>query len=79
MKIDIDRAAGHLAGAVRFKTISHQDQRRIDRKAFRGLHGYLKKTYPKTHHFMKRETVNGLSLLYTWKGRDPGALSRFCS
>lgn len=73
MKIAINRAAEHLAGAIRFRTISHQDRGKIDRKAFLGLHAYLKKTYPQAHRVMKRETVNGLSLLYTWKGGDPGA------
>ncbi len=73
MKIDVNRAAEHLAGAIKFKTVSHQDQGKIDRKAFIGLHAYLKKIYPKAHRVMKRETVNGLSLLYTWKGRDSAA------
>jgi len=73
MKIDIDRSAEHLAGAIQFKTISHQDHGKIDRKTFLGLHEYLKKIYPKAHRVMERETVNGLSLLYTWKGGDPAA------
>ena len=73
MKIDSQRAAGHLAGAIRFKTVSQKDPGALDRKVFLGLHGYLKKTYPNVHRVMKRETVNGLSLLYTWKGRDAGA------
>ncbi|HNW27091.1 MAG TPA: hypothetical protein PKN50_01335, partial [Spirochaetota bacterium] len=42
MKIDVNRAAEHLAGAIKFKTVSHQDQGKIDRKAFIGLHAYLK-------------------------------------
>ncbi len=73
MKIDIDRAALHLAGAIRFKTISHQDREKVDRKAFVSLHNYLKKIYPKSHRVLKHETVNNLSLLYMWKGRDAGA------
>ncbi|MBP7738670.1 MAG: M20 family peptidase [Spirochaetes bacterium] len=70
MKINKDLAAEHLAGAIRFKTISQRDPAQTDRKAFLGLHGYLKKTYPKVHHVMKRETINELSLLYTWPGSD---------
>lgn len=68
MKIDIEKAASHLAGAIRFKTISHPDQERYDRREFLGLHDYLRRTYPKLHRTLKREAVNDLSLLYTWKG-----------
>lgn len=73
MKIHRERAAEHLAGAIRFKTISHRNPEQTDRKAFFGLQDYLKKTYPKVHRVIKRETVNDLSLLYTWLGSDKHA------
>lgn len=71
--MDINRAAEHLAGAIRFKTISCQERTKVERKEFLALHAYIAKIYPKLHRALKRETVNDLSLLYTWKGSDEKA------
>lgn len=71
--IDAEKAASRLAGAIRFKTISHQDPAKFDGKEFLALHTYLETSFPKLHAALKKETVNGYSLLYTWKGSDPGA------
>ncbi|MBN2161126.1 MAG: M20 family peptidase [Spirochaetes bacterium] len=71
--VDAKGAARRLAGAIRFRTISRQDQSNLARKEFLGLHAFLKKSYPKLHRTLHRETVNDLSLLYTWKGSDPQA------
>lgn len=73
LPVNINRAAGHLAGAIRFKTISYQDPARVERKAFLALHAYLAKTYPGLHRALRRERVSNLSLLYTWKGSDEKA------
>jgi carboxypeptidase PM20D1 len=73
LRIDISRAAEHLAGAIRFRTISYQDPARVEKKEFLALHAYLAKTYPGLHRSLKRERVNDLSLLYTWKGSDEKA------
>ena len=43
----------------------------IDTAAFKGLHEFFVKAFPKVHGTLKREVVGGLSLLYTWKGADP--------
>jgi len=67
--IDADSAAARLAGAIRFPTITREDGV-TDSATFRGLHAYLAKAYPRTHATLARETVGGLSLLYTWKGTD---------
>jgi carboxypeptidase PM20D1 len=40
---------------------------------FRKLHAYLEQRFPRVHASLKRETVNGLSLLYTWAGTDANA------
>ncbi len=37
-------------------------------KAFKQLHQMLEETYPLVHQKLKREVVNGYSLLYTWQG-----------
>ncbi|OHD65861.1 MAG: hypothetical protein A2176_03355 [Spirochaetes bacterium RBG_13_51_14] len=73
MRMDVNRAAEHLAAAIRFKTISHQDQSKLDRREFTALHSYLRVTYPLLHRMLTREIVNDLSLLYTWKGSNEGA------
>lgn len=67
--INADSAAARLAGAIRFATITREDGV-TDTAAFRGLHNFLANAYPRTHATLTRETVNGLSLLYTWKGAD---------
>lgn len=68
--IDTAAAAAHLAGALRFPTVSLASGGPIDTAAFLGLHAYLQESYPRVHATLKRELVNGLSLLYTWAGTD---------
>src|SRR5438093_217598 len=71
--IDRDRVAEHLAAAIRFRTVSHQDPAEDDRAQFAGLRALLARTYPKVHRSLVRELVNGDGLLYTWKGADASA------
>jgi len=66
-------AVERLAGAVRFPTVSHADRARIDRATFLAFHRYLADAFPRVHATLARETVNELSLLYTWPGTDPAA------
>ncbi len=72
LKIDARVAAERLAGALRFPTISHENGADMDAAAFAGLHRYLEQTFPKVHATLARETLGGSSLLYTWKGKQPG-------
>ncbi|HSG48638.1 MAG TPA: M20 family peptidase [Longimicrobiales bacterium] len=69
--VDEAGAAARLAGAIRYATVSNLPPQPIDTAAFLGLHGYLEEAYPLVHANLGRETVNGLSLLYTWEGTDP--------
>lgn len=69
--VDTSSAAARLAGAIRIPTTSHQDPAAIDEDAFLGLHRYLEASFPKAHRAMRREVVNDLSLLYTWRGTEP--------
>jgi len=64
-------AAEHLAQAIRFQTVSHEDPRDDDYAHLDGLRAYLEKTYRLTHIVLGREMINGHALLYTWKGKDP--------
>jgi carboxypeptidase PM20D1 len=68
--VDPDAAAGRLAGAVRFRTISYQDPSQFDAAQFLGLHRYLEQQFPRVEAALTREVVGDYSLLYTWKGRD---------
>lgn len=71
--IDSREVAEHLAAAIRFKTISHQDPSEDDRSQFAGLRKFLERTYPRVHRSLVRELVNGDGLLYAWKGAETSA------
>jgi carboxypeptidase PM20D1 len=66
--LDDDALAQHLAGMIRFKTVTSVTMEGFDRKEFLGLHKYLEKTYPLLHRTLEKEIVNEYSLLYHWKG-----------
>jgi carboxypeptidase PM20D1 len=68
--IDNAAAAAHLSEAIRFRTISRTEGVVEDPQAFRDLHAYLERTYPRTHAAFQRELVDGFSLLYTLPGAD---------
>lgn len=72
LAIDAAAAAQHLAGAIRFRTISYDDRPDAPADELRKLQRYLEETYPRVHAALERERV-GLSLLYTWKGSDTTA------
>lgn len=67
--IDVDRAAQRLAMAIRFQTISRQDQA-FDPAPFDGLHAFLRETYPLTFARFSVEMPVGRSLLMTLPGSD---------
>lgn len=69
--LDSAAAAERLAGAVRFPTISLTSGGSIDTAAFLGLHQHLQTAFPLVHQTLSRDTIAGLSLLYTWTGSDP--------
>ena len=73
--IDAERAAQHLAEAVRFETISHQrgaDPAAVARSeaAFTGFRNWMDATYPAFTAASSREIVGGQTLFYTWQGQD---------
>lgn len=61
--------AGHLSEVVRCRTVSHDENR--PEAPFLELHTLLQSLYPRLHRVLRREVVNGLSLLYTWQGSQP--------
>jgi carboxypeptidase PM20D1 len=73
LAVDTQRVAETLAGAVRLRTVSSQQDASLNADEFRKLHAWLEQRFPLVHARLKRESVNGLSLLYTWQGTDPNA------
>ncbi len=73
LEIDANAAAQRLSAAVRIRTVSHDGKRDAGAAEFRKLHALLEQSFPRTHAALKRETINGFSLLYTWPGSDPAA------
>lgn len=71
--VDRDGAAQRLAEAVRLRTVSFDDRPDASAEAFAAMHAWLAERYPKAHAALRRETVGGHSLLYTWPGRDAAA------
>lgn len=70
---DASLLAQRLAEAVRLPTVSFDDRPDASAQAMLRLHEQLAQAWPQAHRAMIRETVNGLSLLYTWRGRDAAA------
>ena len=66
--VDAQCVADHLAAAIRCKTVPLDEKGTPDPQAFEQLHKMLAETYPLVHQKLKREVVNGYSLLYTWQG-----------
>jgi carboxypeptidase PM20D1 len=69
--VDHERVAELLAGAIRFRTLSTQDPKDFDAQPFVAFHEYLERNFPAVHETLKRESVAGYSLLYTWEGSHP--------
>jgi carboxypeptidase PM20D1 len=62
-------ASEHLAQAVRFPTVSHEKWP-TEESAFRGLHKFLRETYPRSFGELEVELVNEYSLLIRWPGSN---------
>ena len=66
--VDDQEVAEHLAASVRCQTVPVDDKGTPDPEAFRQLHKMLEETYPLVHQKLRREVVNGFSLVYIWQG-----------
>ncbi|MBW2242407.1 MAG: M20/M25/M40 family metallo-hydrolase [Deltaproteobacteria bacterium] len=69
--VDAAVVARHLAEAIRFPTVSHQDPERFDAQPFENLLDHFRATYPLVHERLTVERIAGYSLLLTWQGSDP--------
>ncbi|CAB4251848.1 similar to Saccharomyces cerevisiae YJL172W CPS1 Vacuolar carboxypeptidase yscS [Maudiozyma barnettii] len=65
-----------LAGAIQIPTVIHDDNPQPKYspeyyKEWYTFHEYLAEQFPLVHKYLKKETVNNASLLYTWQGSNP--------
>lgn len=67
----LEAAVQRLSAAVQIKTVSYGTANGPEENNFPAFHQLLQSSFPLTHAALKREVVNGSSLLYTWPGSDP--------
>jgi carboxypeptidase PM20D1 len=65
-----DSSILRLAEAVKFRTVSYDTSRYIDSTAFQNLLYFLDNSYPLCHKNLQKETINALSRVYFWKGKN---------
>lgn len=73
LALDTGAVAETLAGAIRCRTVSSDEDAQHNAQEFDRLHAWLERRFPLVHQHLKRESVNGASLLYTWQGADARA------
>lgn len=64
---------GRLSEAISYQTVSFEDSTKFDSSQFIGFRKFLERTYPLVHQKLKREIVDGYSLLFTWEGKNVSA------
>lgn len=62
--------AEHLSSVIKIQTISHEDAQEDIAENFEIMQALLAKTYPLTHKTLKKELVDGHTMIYTWEGKD---------
>jgi carboxypeptidase PM20D1 len=67
--IDQTSAVNHLAGAIRFRTVTADTEAKAAPDTWPTFHTYLAGIFPLIEKNLQRETVQNDSLLYTWAGR----------
>jgi carboxypeptidase PM20D1 len=72
LALERDAVAARLAGALKFRTISHAASGDANAEEFERMQAYLAQAFPRLHATLKREMV-GHSMLFTWQGSDAQA------
>lgn len=75
--IDPQISAEHLAGAVRFATVSNADNSLTDYTKFDAFHKYLKETYPLVHKHLTLEHTGQADFSITGKEAENPVPRRF--
>ena len=68
--LEHDPAVEHLAQAIRFETVSHQQLEKIDYSAFSNFKSFLRLTYPEVFSNLVIQEVSQHSLLIQWEGAN---------
>lgn len=66
---ELDTAAEKLGAMVQIPTVSKREDE--DLRQFYALHAVLEEKFPLLHRHLEKNVLQG-TLLYRWKGRDPG-------
>ena len=72
-RFDLDRAAGHLAEAIRFKTVSYPDTEMTAFTQYADFLQFLVRSYPGLHQVCEKTMVNNYSPVFKWKGSNSSA------
>lgn len=67
-QLDVSGAVKRLSKAIQFETVSSQNQKDFNGEEFLRMHAWLEQAFPLVHKYLKKEIVNGYSLLFTWDG-----------
>ena len=72
-RVELDEAqvVERMAGAIRFRTISHDDRSNFDAGAFLAFHDYLGESFPLVYERAELTLINDYSLLFHIAGSDP--------
>ncbi|MHC1782644.1 MAG: M20/M25/M40 family metallo-hydrolase [Anaerolineaceae bacterium] len=67
-EVDQDSVAEHLAAVIRCQTISSQDPKKFNARAFLEMRRTLESNFPRVHSTLKCVVINDYSLLFLWRG-----------
>ena len=70
VELDEDAVVDRFTGAIRFRTISHDDRSNFDADAFLAFHEYLEQSFPLVHEHASKTVISGYSLVYHVAGSD---------
>lgn len=70
LAVDPLDVARNLSSVIKVETISHEDVNQDVKANFNVLQTKLAQQFPLSHSILKKEVLDGYSLLYTWKGSD---------
>ncbi|MCB1693745.1 MAG: M20/M25/M40 family metallo-hydrolase, partial [Pseudomonadales bacterium] len=67
--VDADKIAAHLSEAIRFRTVSYQDDAERQQDQFDGFIAWVKATYPEVDRSLALIRLND-TLLFKWAGSE---------
>jgi carboxypeptidase PM20D1 len=69
--LDDELVGRHLSEAIRFRTVSFQNQEDSQGSEFTAFIDWVQTTYPEVHQSMQLTRLGGFTLLFRWQGSDP--------